>query len=70
MDFRSKKGIADPVLSVLLDLTLFMCFFRVLLVREVSQDLLELLDSKDFQDPKVPLVRVASLESRYKLRLE
>lgn len=38
---------------------------RVLLVREESRDLPELLDSRVFQDPRVPLVRVASPESRY-----
>lgn len=38
---------------------------RVLLVREESRDLLDLLDSRVFQDPRVPLVRLASLESRY-----
>lgn len=36
----------------------------VLLVREESRDLLEVLDSRVFQDPRVPLVRVASPESR------
>lgn len=35
-----------------------------LLVREESRDLLEALDSRVFQDPRVPLVRVASPESR------
>lgn len=40
-------------------------FFRVLLVREESRDLLEVLDSRVFQDPRVLLVRLASLESRY-----
>lgn len=47
-------------MTVLLLLTL-----RVLLVREESRDLLEDLDSRVFQDPKVLLVRVASPESRY-----
>lgn len=36
----------------------------VLLVREESRDLLEVLDSRVFQDPRVLLVRLASLESR------
>lgn len=36
----------------------------VLLVREESRDLPDLLDSRVFQDPRVPLVRVASLENR------
>lgn len=45
------------VLRALLDLL-------VLLVREESRDLPELLDSRVFQDPRVPLVRVASPESR------
>ena len=36
-----------------------------LLVREESKELLEVLDSRVFQDPKVLLVRLASLESRY-----
>lgn len=34
------------------------------LVREESKDLLDLQDSRVFQDPRVPLVRVASPESR------
>lgn len=36
----------------------------VLLVREESRDLPDLLDSRVLQDPRVPLVRLASLESR------
>lgn len=36
----------------------------VLLVREESRELLEVLDSRVFQDPRVLLVRLASLESR------
>lgn len=36
----------------------------VLLVRGESRDLLEVLDSRVFQDLRVPLVRLASLESR------
>jgi len=36
----------------------------VLLVREESRDLLDLLDSRVFQDPRVPLVSLASPESR------
>lgn len=36
----------------------------VLLVREESRDLLEVLDSRVFQDLRVPLVRLASPESR------
>lgn len=35
-----------------------------LLVREESRDPVELQDSRDFQDPRVLLVRVASPESR------
>lgn len=38
---------------------------RDLLVREETRDLLELLDSRDFPDPRVLLVRLASPESRY-----
>lgn len=45
------------VLRVLLDLL-------VLLVREESRDLLEVLDSRVFQDPRELLVSLASLESR------
>lgn len=45
------------VLQDLLDLL-------VLLVREESRELLEVLDSRVFQDLRVPLVRLASLESR------
>lgn len=36
----------------------------VLLVREESRELPDPLDSRVFQDPKVPLVRLASPESR------
>lgn len=36
----------------------------VLLVREESRELLEVLDSRVFQDPRVLLVRLASPESR------
>lgn len=43
----------------------------VLLVREESRDLLDLLDSRVSQDPREPLVRLASLESRvYPAKLE
>lgn len=42
-----------------------MLILRVLLVREESRELLELLDSRDFQDPRVLLVRLANPESRY-----
>lgn len=38
---------------------------RDLLVIEETRDLLELLDSRDFPDPRVLLVRLASPESRY-----
>lgn len=34
-------------------------------MREESRDLLEVLDSRVFQDLRVLLVRLASLESRY-----
>lgn len=43
---------------------LFLLLLRVLLVRGESRDLLEVLDSRVFQDPRVLLVRLASLESR------
>lgn len=43
----------------------------VLLVREESRDLPDLPDSRVFQDPRVPLVRLASPESRvFPVRLE
>lgn len=43
----------------------------VLLVREENRDLLEVLDSRVFLDPRVPLVRLASPESRvYPVKLE
>lgn len=38
---------------------------RDLPVIEETRDLLELLDSRDFLDPRVLLVRLASPESRY-----
>lgn len=44
---------------------LHFCVYRVFKVREESRDLLEVLDSRVFQDPRVLSVRVASLESRY-----
>lgn len=44
---------------------LLLLIHRVLLVREESRDPLEVLDSRVFQDPRVPLVRVESLENRY-----
>lgn len=37
-------------------------------MREVSQDLPELLDFRDFLDPKVLLVRLANPESRCEQR--
>lgn len=45
-----------------------MLILRDLLVRGESRDLLEALDSRVFQDPRVPLVSLASPESRYKLK--
>ena len=42
-----------------------MLILRVLLVREETKDPLDLLDSRVLQDPRVPLVRLASPESRY-----
>lgn len=42
-----------------------LCICRAFKVREESRDLLEDLDSRVFQDPRVLLVRLASLESRY-----
>lgn len=44
---------------------LHLCLYRAFKVREESRDLLEVLDSRVFQDPRVLLVRLASLESRY-----
>lgn len=38
---------------------------RDLLVREEKPELLAQLDSRDCPDPRVPLVRLASPESRY-----
>lgn len=47
-------------------MTLHLCSsIRVLLAREVRQDLLDLLVSRAFQDLRVPLVRLASPASRY-----
>lgn len=56
--------------TFLLALTLpLLLIFRVPLAREESKELLELLDSRVFQDPRVLLVRLESPESRYWLRL-
>lgn len=42
-----------------------LCVYRAFKVIEESRDLLEVLDSRVFQDPRVLSVRLASLESRY-----
>lgn len=44
---------------------LHLCVYRAFKVREESRDLLEVLDSRVFRDPRVLSVRLASLESRY-----